>query len=283
MEVILAKTAGFCFGVQRAVDIAYKEAEKGNFPLYTYGPLIHNESVVKDLEEKNVQVLQDKEALEKIEKGTVIIRTHGVPPEIYEIIQRKGLGLIDATCPFVKKIHHIVQEYSEKGYSIMIAGDVTHPEVQGIMGWCGSAKVYVVQEVSDLEHFQKAPGEKICFVSQTTFNAKKYKELVAVSEKYRYTDIVVNTICSATDERQKEAKEIARKADAMVVIGGKHSSNTRKLYEICKDECNDTYLIQSLEDFVLQHPEKIHTIGITAGASTPKKIIKEVQKFVRDE
>ncbi len=283
MEVILAKTAGFCFGVERAVAIAYEEAEKKNFPLYTYGPLIHNEEVISDLEKRGVHVIENEEELREIHEGTVIIRTHGAVPRIYDIIRQNGLGLIDATCPFVKKIHRIVQKHSEEGYSIMIAGDERHPEVIGIMGWCVNNHIYVVKSKENLENFENKWGEKVCVVSQTTFNAKKFQELVAVCEENDYTDIVVNTICNATDERQKEAREIASQADAMVVIGGKNSSNTRKLYEICKDECDRTYFIQTLDDFAFNNPEEIHTIGITAGASTPKKIIEEVQNYVRNE
>ena len=145
MEVILAKTAGFCFGVERAVAIAYEEAEKKNFPLYTYGPLIHNEEVINDLEKRGVHVIENEEELKEIHEGTVIIRTHGAVPRIYDIIRQNGLNLIDATCPFVKKIHRIVHKYSEEGYSIMIAGDETHPEVIGIMGWCVNDHIYVVK------------------------------------------------------------------------------------------------------------------------------------------
>ena len=279
MEVIVAKTAGFCFGVQRAVDIALQEAQEADGPIYTYGQLIHNDQVTADLEEKGVGILHSKEALKTLKEGTVILRAHGAPPEIYRIIEENGLRLIDATCPFVKKIHRIVQDYSSRGYSVMIAGDASHPEVQGIIGWCVNDHVYVVSEPAQLKGFRKKWDEDIVLVSQTTYNTKKFKELVAVFQENEYTCIVVNTICSATQERQDEAKKIASQVDSMYVIGGRHSSNTRKLYEICKDECENTYYIETLEDFVFQQTGEVHTIGITAGASTPKEIIKEVQNL----
>ena len=283
METIVAKSAGFCFGVQRAMDTVYDQIEKGNTPLYTYGPIIHNEEVVSSLEAQGVKVIADKEQLKQTHEGTVIIRTHGVPPEIYDIIEENGLNLVDATCPFVLKIHRTVEEYSQAGYTVLVIGDAQHPEVQGIVGWCRNGHVFVVKNQEEMESFDNVYGEKICIVAQTTFNLKKFKDLVEVCKKKMYTDIVVNTICNATEVRQKEAREIAQQVDAMVVIGGKSSSNTQKLYEICKDECDDTYYIQKLEDFVFKVNDNIHTVGITAGASTPNNIIKEVQNYVRNE
>ena len=283
MEVILAKTAGFCFGVERAVNMVHEQVEKGVSPLYTYGPIVHNEQVVADFETKGVSVISSPEELSAITEGTVVVRAHGVGPDVYEIIARNHLTLIDATCPFVKKIHRIVEEKSAEGYTIVIAGDASHPEVQGIMGWCKNSRVIVVNSIEETENFQNPNGEKLCLVSQTTFNAKKFELFVEVFKKKSYTCIVVNTICNATDERQKEACEIASKADVMIVIGGRSSSNTRKLYEICKDECDDTYYIQTLEDFVFERGRQVSTVGITAGASTPKNIIKEVQNYVRNE
>ncbi len=283
MEVILAKTAGFCFGVERAVNMVHEQVEKGVSPLYTYGPIVHNEQVVADFETKGVSVISSPEELSAITEGTVVVRAHGVGPDVYEIIARNHLTLIDATCPFVKKIHRIVEEKSAEGYTIVIAGDASHPEVQGIMGWCKNSRVIVVNSIEETENFQNPNGEKLCLVSQTTFNAKKFELFVEVFKKKSYTCIVVNTICNATDERQKEACEIASKADVMIVIGGRSSSNTRKLYEICKDECDDTYYIQTLEDFVFERGRQVSTVGITAGASTPKNIIEEVQNYVRNE
>ena len=279
MEVILAKSSGFCFGVKRAVDKVYEQTEKGK-RIYTYGPIIHNEEVVKDLEKKGVKVLESKEELKALSEGSVVIRSHGVPKEIYDLIEEKGLECIDATCPFVKRIHNIVQKESEEGRRIIIVGNNGHPEVEGIKGWSKTTAV-VIESQEEAENFKAKEDEKLCIVSQTTFNYKKFKELVEIFQKKGYDIIVANTICNATEERQKEASELAAKVDAMIVIGGTHSSNTRKLYELCKSECENTYYIQTLENLQLELPNSVELVGITAGASTPNKIIEEVQNYVR--
>ena len=279
MEVILAKSAGFCFGVKRAVETVYEQTGTEN-RIYTYGPIIHNEEVVKDLESKGVTVLEGEEDLRKLDKGTVVIRSHGVPREICEMIEKKGLTCVDATCPFVKRIHRIVEKESGEGRRIIIIGNPGHPEVEGIMGWSHTPAA-VIESAEEAEKFTCLPGEKLCLVSQTTFNYNKFKELVEIFQKKGYNITIVNTICNATEERQTEAREIADKVDAMIVIGGKHSSNTRKLYEICRERCKSTYLIQTLDDLHLELPETAALVGITAGASTPNNIIEEVQNNVR--
>ena len=277
MRVIKAKTAGFCFGVKRAVDQVYELAGKKEGAVYTYGPIIHNEEVVNDLEKKGVQVLHTKEELAALEKGTVVIRSHGVAREIYEQIQGKRLELVDATCPFVKKIHRIVKREGENGREIVIIGNATHPEVEGIKGWCVS-KVTVIGNEEEAQKYEMNSDKGICIVSQTTFNYKKFNSLVEILSKKRYDILVLNTICNATEERQQEARKIAAEVDAMVVIGGKHSSNTQKLFEICKEECKNTYYIQTLEDLDVQSMQSMSCVGITAGASTPNNIIEEVHK-----
>ena len=279
MEVILSKSAGFCFGVKRAVETVYEQTGTEN-RIYTYGPIIHNEEVVKDLESKGVTVLEGEEDLRKLDKGTVVIRSHGVPREICEMIEKKGLTCVDATCPFVKRIHRIVEKESGEGRRIIIIGNPGHPEVEGIMGWSHTPAA-VIESAEEAEKFTCLPGEKLCLVSQTTFNYNKFKELVEIFQKKGYNITIVNTICNATEERQTEAREIADKVDAMIVIGGKHSSNTRKLYEICRERCKSTYLIQTLDDLHLELPETAALVGITAGASTPNNIIEEVQNYVR--
>jgi len=290
MEVRLAKSAGFCFGVKRAVDQVYEQIETGK-TIYTYGPIIHNEEVVKDLEEKGVQVIPDKAELQRLveqwqeapkdEKGgAVIIRSHGVSKEIHDMIENSTLECVDATCPFVKRIHKIVQKESAAGKHIVIVGSPIHPEVEGIVGWCeGSYTVLETEE--EAKNFEISEDKEICLVSQTTFNYNKFQHIVAIFQKKGYNVIVVNTICNATEERQTEAQEIARQADIMIVIGGKHSSNTRKLYEICSSECANTYFIQTLDDLHLELPKAAFLVGITAGASTPNKLIEEVQNYVR--
>ena len=279
MEVILAKSAGFCFGVKRAVETVYEQTGTEN-RIYTYGPIIHNEEVVKDLESKGVTVLEGEEDLRKLDIGTVVIRFHGVPREICEMREKKGLTCVDATCPFVKRIHRIVEKESGEGRRIIIIGNPGHPEVEGIMGWSHTPAA-VIESAEEAEKFTCLPGEKLCLVSQTTFNYNKFKELVEIFQKKGYNITIVNTICNATEERQTEAREIADKVDAMIVIGGKHSSNTRKLYEICRERCKSTYLIQTLDDLHLELPETAALVGITAGASTPNNIIEEVQNYVR--
>ena len=279
MKVIKAKTAGFCFGVKRAVDTVYKQVDTCNGPIYTYGPIIHNEEVVKDLESKGVVVLRTEEDLDNIFEGTVIIRSHGVKKRIYDKLETKGIRVVDATCPFVKKIHNIVQKESAAGKYILIIGNPDHPEVIGIRGWAGE-HAEVIQNADDIEKIDFSKKEKICVVSQTTFNYNKFKDLVEIIKKKSYDIIVLNTICNATKERQTEAESIAESVDAMIVIGDKHSSNTQKLFEICRKACNNTYYIQTLDDLDLNQLGSVETVGITAGASTPNNIIEEVQNNV---
>ncbi len=283
MNVILAKSAGFCFGVKRAVDKVYEEAKNSNIPVYTFGPIIHNEEVVRDLEEKGVHAVCNESELAEISGGIMVIRSHGISKSVYGKIKDAGFQIVDATCPFVLKIHRIVEEYSQKGYHIIIIGNDSHPEVEGIKGWSSPDKTSVLQTREEAENFTLKIGEKVCIVSQTTFNYNKFQELVEIIEKKGYDIIVLNTICNATEVRQKEAAEIAANVDAMIVIGGSHSSNTQKLFEICKKECENTYYIQTLDDLDLNQFWSIDNVGITAGASTPNNIIEEVQKNVRSK
>ena len=281
MEVNVAKTAGFCFGVKRAVDQVYEQTEKENGKkIYTYGPIIHNEEVVKDLRSRGVEVIHSEEELAALTEGIVIIRSHGVPKGIYDLLEERKLQYVDATCPFVKKIHNIVKKASEEGSHVIIIGNPEHPEVQGIMGW-SLLPVTVIQDAEEAEQLSLPEEQKICIVSQTTFNYNKFKYLVEIISKKSYDISVLNTICSATKERQEEADQIARKVDAMIVIGDKHSSNTQKLFEICDKACNNTYYIQTLDDLNMNQLKSVKTVGITAGASTPKNIIEEVQNNVR--
>lgn len=282
MEVCVAKTAGFCFGVKRAVEKVYEQVEKGFLPIYTYGPIIHNEEVVKDLEGKGVRVINTKEELSALSEGTVIIRSHGVGREIYDIIEKNNMNLVDATCPFVKKIHRIVSKESEQDTEIIIIGNDTHPEVEGIKGWC-KYPATVIETEEKAKSFETDKGKKICVVSQTTFNYNKFKNLVEILDKKGYDINVINTICSATEERQLEAARLSKEVDAMIVIGGKHSSNTQKLFEICRLECENTYYIQKLDDLEQYSLPPVSYVGITAGASTPNHLIKEVQEYVRNE
>lgn len=281
MKVTLAKSAGFCFGVKRAVEMVYKEAETGK-KVYTLGPIIHNEQVVQDLEQKGVRVIDTPEELSKAEDATVIIRSHGISADVYHQLEDKKVRIVDATCPFVSKIHLIVEKKYQEGSCIVIVGNANHPEVEGINGWCNGAAT-VIGSVSEAENYSQEPARKLCVVAQTTFNYKKFKDIVDIFSKKSYDIDVMNTICNATEERQTEAAAIAGDSDAMIVIGGKHSSNTQKLYEICKNVCPDTHFIQTLDDLDLKQFQSFRSVGITAGASTPNTIIKEVQSYVRNE
>jgi len=273
-NVNIAESAGFCFGVKRAVDTVYQQIDKQD-TVYTFGPIIHNEEVVNDLDKKGVKVINNLEELNDKTKGTIIIRSHGVSKEVQEEIEKSNLTVVDATCPFVKKIHRVVAKESEAGRHIVIIGNPNHPEVIGILGW-SKVPVTVIESIEDANNFNLEIEKKLCIVAQTTFSYKKFKDLVEIISKKGYDILVLNTICNATEERQTEARELASQSDAMIVIGGKNSSNTQKLYEICKEECEDTYYIQTLSDLDLNQFKSFRSVGITAGASTPNNIIKEV-------
>ncbi len=282
MKVIVAKSAGFCFGVRRAVDKVYELIEEGASGVYTLGPIIHNENVVQDLESQGVYSIDKIEDVTGKYPEKIVIRSHGVAKSVYDLLEKEKISYMDVTCPFVKKIHKIVQKESLDGKHIVIIGNENHPEVQGICGWC-EGPYTVVETKADAESINLDYSTKICIVSQTTFNYNKFQDLVEIISKKVYDKVVINTICNATEERQTEAREIAKSVDAMIVIGGKHSSNTQKLFEICQKECKNTYYIQTLDDLDLNAFQSTSCVGITAGASTPNNLIEEVSKHVRNE
>ena len=195
-------------------------------------------------------------------------------------MEEKQIRYADATCPFVRKIHKLVEKHSREGRRIVIVGNDHHPEVEGIKGWCLTPPI-VISTIEEAGNLPISQSEPICVVSQTTFNYNKFKDIVEILEKKRYDRIVLNTICSATEERQEEAVRLASQVDAMIVIGGKTSSNTQKLFEICSNACENTYYIQTLVDLDIKPFQSFRHVGITAGASTPNKIIEEVQRYVR--
>lgn len=281
MKVELAKSAGFCFGVEKAVNTVYEEAKKGNDIVYTLGPIIHNEEVVKDMKKRGVEAVKIED-LASLPKGTVIIRSHGVSREIFNFVKRSGHRVVDATCPFVKKIHAIVSVQSGKGKTVVIIGNPEHPEVMGIRGW-GDENTYAVENIEQFINLGLKKDEEIIIVAQTTFNHKKFQEIIDKISILGYDVRCFNTICNATQERQAEAKKIASNVDAMIVIGDKKSSNTGKLVEICQEECKNTVFIQTLEDLDYGALLSVDSVGITAGASTPKHIIEEVQNIVRSK
>jgi len=269
MQIILAESAGFCAGVKKAVDIAQKAASAGG-QWYTLGFLVHNQQVVEDLQKKGIETV---DSLDDINGGGVIIRAHGVTPELLIAAQEKDLLIRDATCPLVKKVQELGKHLREEGYSVIIFGDSSHPETQGIQGWCDN-EALIINNSQDLK-----PGSsfnKVGLISQTTKNEKEYfdlaRDLLPLTRELR----VYNTICPATRKRQEEACQISRQVDLMVVIGDQKSSNTQVLVRKCQETGVKTLFIQSAEDLKPQLFDGVSKVGVTAGASTPDWIIKEV-------
>ena len=277
MELIVGKTAGFCYGVKRAVDGA-KEQLKQNENLYGLGEIVHNQDVIKELENLGMQFIENIEEA----KGKTIIRAHGVPKQIYEEAEEKQIELIDYTCPKVLNIHQIVEEYANKGYYIFLLGNKKHPEIIGTLSYCGENKFIIEKEddtMKALETFEKSGMKKILVISQTTYSLEKFYivEEIIKNEIPRDVEVVVkNTICQATEIRQKETEEMAKKVDAMIIIGGKNSSNTKKLYEIAKQYCQTVLLIENETELVLDNMKSTDKVGMMAGASTPKESIEKV-------
>ena len=269
-KVILAKSAGFCFGGKRAVDCVYDKVDSGK--IYTYGPIIHNKQVTGDLEKHGVKVI---ESLDEADGGEVVIRSHGVPPVIYDKLEEKNIAYTDCTCPFVKKIHKIVKKsFYDEQRRVIIIGNSTHPEVVGINGWCDNTAI-IVNSVEEAAALDINKDEKWALVCQTTFQTDVFNEILSVLGN-DFKDLkLYNTICNATAERQKEAASLAKRVDYMIILGDNKSSNTRKLYEISKKYCKNTFLCESIKDLQLNISSENVTIGITAGASTPPVIIKE--------
>ena len=273
MKIILAEKAGFCFGVERAVDMAMKEAAAAPGKVWSWGPVIHNEEVVREFEEAGGTTLEEGDPVPAC--GTVVLRSHGVGPEVYQQLEAAGLRIVDATCPFVLRIHRIARETAEAGGFLLVAGDPSHAEVKGILGWAGEYCA-AIGSPEDVESLVLPAERPVTLVAQTTFPVKKFQDIVEKLKHCGYSINVVNTICNATRERQEEAQRVAACVDAMVVIGGTRSSNSQKLFEICRSACPRTCFIQTYQDLTTDDIIGAHSIGITAGASTPKKIIQEV-------
>lgn len=273
-KVVLADHAGFCFGVRRAIDKAYKKYDNN---VYTYGSLIHNAEVMKDLNELGVKKIEDIEEFESLKKGTVIIRSHGITQAEEEKLKNTGHDIVDTTCPYVKKIHKLVYKHSSSGDIIIIFGDSKHPEVKGIVGRCVTKPIVISEEYEiDELNFEKSLSYVI--VAQTTFNLAKFHTMVEKINEKVYNVSVLDTICNATEERQLATEKLAKVSDVMIVIGDKSSSNTQKLYDISRSSCKDTYFIQTASDLNFEKLVGKKLVGVTAGASTPKKIIEEVMR-----
>jgi 4-hydroxy-3-methylbut-2-enyl diphosphate reductase len=276
MEIIVAKMAGFCFGVKRAIEITFDISKKDSEGVYTLGPIIHNPQVIEKLKGEGVPPIE----VDEIEKGAVkalIIRTHGIPRQLYNNIAARGFRIIDATCPFVKKAQHYAKLLKEKGYQVVILGDANHPEVKGLVSYAGE-DVVVVNADSSL----KGLKPKVGIIVQTTQPVEALKKLLAGVAEHAKEIMVYNTICNSTALRLKETAEMARKVDVMVVVGGKNSANTTQLANLCKSLSVKTHHIETAAEIDAQWFRDAQRTGITAGASTPDWIIKEVEKRIRD-
>lgn len=285
-KIILSKSAGFCFGVSRAIKKIYDIIDTADKDIFTLGPIIHNPQIIKELEQKGIKIADDDEINIIPDNALLIIRTHGIPKEKKDIISKKKFDICDMTCPFVSKIQDIVKDESKHNKTVLIAGDPKHPEIIGIRSYCNDSG-YVIKDLEDLKKLEndnnKVFNKDIIIVAQTTYNMTEWKKICEYLRKKYYTKLFIfDTICNATEERQKEAVELAKKVDLMIVIGGKNSSNTTKLYQLCKEYCSETYHIETAKELPINLVEKAKLIGVTAGASTPDSIIKEVIK-VMDE
>lgn len=278
MDVIVGKTIGFCFGVKRAVEGAMEIVKNSDEPIYCLGELVHNKEVLKDLESKGLKFIDNIFQ----SKGKTIIRAHGVPKQVYEIAVQTGIKLIDYTCPKVLQIHDIVYDYAEKGYFILLCGSRQHPEIIGTLSYCGKNVLVVENEEEALkavEIIEKLNVDKCLLITQTTFSLEKFfiiREIIGNELPKNVHLVEKNTICQTTELRQKETEEIAKKVQYMIIIGGKNSSNTKKLYEISSKYCDNCICIQNKSELPIEEIRKYETIGVMAGASTPDKSINEI-------
>lgn len=286
MEIIRAKHMGFCFGVGKAIDICREvinsEENKKN-KVYILGMIVHNETVVEKLKKEGFleiteeDILEGKDILQK--DDIVIVRAHGTTKKIFDILNNKGIKIVDATCIFVNVIRKTLVEMEKQGNEIIFIGDKEHPEVKGIMSFGKKVKIYM-----NLEELKKAtilPEKKYCLLTQTTLNKKKLNEIKSYLEKFYKNVKILDKVCSATQVRQEAVTELAKTVDILIVIGGKNSSNTRKLYEISSEINKSTYLVEKVEDLKIGWFEKKEKVGITAGASTPEEIIIEIENWIR--
>lgn len=275
IKVYVAEHFGYCFGVKRAVEMAIKSTEESGTRVYSLGPLIHNNQAVEFLKSKQVHVIDD---IHDIENQTVIIRSHGVGKDVYERAFKNNIKVIDATCPFVKKIQKIVHEKFKNGYNIIIIGDRNHPEVKGINGWCDQ-KAVIGKNIDDFADFESDKGSKYAVVVQTTMSSSVYNEIINYLQTKISDAEFYNTICLATKERQQATLLLSKKVDVMVVVGGRQSSNTKKLAEISSVNC-PTYLIETAKDIDEAQFKNYDSIGVSAGASTPDFIIQQVIDYL---
>ncbi|MDF2677416.1 MAG: lytB [Bacillota bacterium] len=279
MHIERSKHTGFCFGVKNAVDKA-KFTLNNEQKLYSYGEIIHNKDVVNDLQKRGLKVIENLDSFDDI-TSKLLIRSHGVGKNIVKQINEKNIDLIDATCVKVKRIHKIVEENKQNGFEIIIVGDKDHPEVLGILGWCNN-QADIIQNVEDLLNLNIDENKKYCLVSQTTFNTNVFENIINVINNKFNNITVYNTICDATRKRQEACQELASRSDVMLIVGGKNSSNTKKLYDLSKVNCEKTFLIENYKEIPYKYIDKNTKVGISAGASTPDWIIEEVIKMLEN-
>ena len=279
-QIIVAENSGFCFGVKRAVDMTVRcQSGSKTSHTYTLGPLIHNGNVVRSLREQGVREIGEEEIGRLRPGDTLVIRSHGVTPDVLDRIQKGGVDCIDATCPYVSSIQKKARKYHEEGYRIVIVGDRNHPEVIGINGWCGNT-AQITRDGSDLKDLP----DKVCVLCQTTEKPSNYEKALEVIARRSNEVLAFNTICSATKKRQDSADQVSRSVDRMVVVGGRHSSNTGKLFEICSANCRETILVENsteLPDWPIPG-ETTEKVGVAAGASTPDWVIQDVLGRLRE-
>lgn len=278
MKIHIAPKSGFCFGVKKAVETAIMAAKDfSGRQIYTYGPIIHNHQVTEYLEKAGVKIIND---LEQVPGEIVIVRSHGVPKTFYDEAARLKIQVIDTTCPYVRKVQQLALKYHNSGYQVVIMGDAGHPEVVGINGWTGfSARVEA--DSDSLTDLKDAP--KLCFLAQTTLSLKVWHKLEEAVKDFTGEVVLYNTICAATEVRQKECEDLSAKVDLMIVVGGKHSSNTQKLFHIASKHCPHAIHIEDASEMLMNVIRKYDNIGITAGASTPDWIIKAVIEQLENE
>lgn len=289
MEIMVGKTAGFCYGIKRAIEGSQNLMNDNLKKIYCLGEMAHNKQVMLELEKKGIQFI---ETIDEISKEVVIFRPHGIPKNIYEQARNQGIEIIDYTCPHVLKVHEIAEEFEKLGYYIFLTGKQNHPEVIGTISHCGN-QYSLITSKEDIDQaiktLAKSGMKKLLIISQTTFNLKKFEDIVKMIAVKTSEDIditVKNTICNATQVRQKETEDLSKKVDIMIIIGGKNSDNTKKLYEIAKANCDKAIWIETKEEIEKSLFENMKNmkIGIMAGASTPQKSIDEViQKLYANE
>ena len=279
MEIVIGKTAGFCFGVKNAIDNVEKELE-ANGNVYCLGELVHNTQITEELQQKGAKFIDNvKEA-----KGKVVIRAHGVPKSIYKKAQELKVKIKDLTCPKVLHIHNIAEEFSQKDYFIFLVGQRSHPETIGTISFCGDDSI-VIEENKDIEDalnkFNKSNKKNALIIAQTTYSLEKFNKICEELEKNIPNIEIKNTICNATKMRQEETKKISQEVETMIIVGGKHSSNSNKLYEIAKKYCNNVFFVETKNELDVNAIKNQKKIGIMAGASTPSKSIQEIVDIIK--